>query len=35
VAFKENRAPLHSYSSGSMGPEAAHQLLKEDGYKWW
>ena len=34
-AFKENRVPLHSYSSGSMGPEAAHQLLKEDGYKWW
>lgn len=33
--FKENRVPLHSYSSGSMGPEAAHQLLKEDGYKWW
>jgi glucose-6-phosphate 1-dehydrogenase len=34
-AFKENRVPLHSYSSGSMGPEAAYQLLKEDGYKWW
>ncbi|MBM7585344.1 glucose-6-phosphate 1-dehydrogenase [Bacillus pakistanensis] len=34
-AFKENRVPLHSYSSGSMGPEAAHQLLIEDGYKWW
>ncbi|MFD5853375.1 glucose-6-phosphate dehydrogenase [Cytobacillus pseudoceanisediminis] len=34
-AFKENRVPLHSYSSGSMGPEAAHQLLKEDGHKWW
>lgn len=34
-AFKENRVPLHPYSSGSMGPEAAHQLLEEDGYKWW
>lgn len=34
-AFKENRVPLHSYSAGSMGPEAAHQLLEEDGYKWW
>lgn len=34
-AFKENRVPLHSYSSGSMGPEAAHQLLEKDGYKWW
>lgn len=34
-AFKENRVPLHTYSSGSMGPEAAHQLLEDDGYKWW
>ncbi|MED1560619.1 glucose-6-phosphate 1-dehydrogenase [Alkalihalobacillus alcalophilus ATCC 27647 = CGMCC 1.3604] len=34
-AFKENKAVLHFYSSGSMGPEAAHQLLEEDGYKWW
>ena len=34
-AFKENRVPLHTYSSGSMGPRAAHQLLEEDGYKWW
>lgn len=34
-AFKENRVPLCSYSSGLMGPEVAHQLLKEDGYKWW
>ena len=30
-AFKENRVPLHSYSSGSMGPDAAYQLLEEDG----
>lgn len=34
-AFKENRVPLHSYSSGSMGPDAAHQLIEEDGFKWW
>ncbi|WP_085994115.1 glucose-6-phosphate dehydrogenase [Oceanobacillus senegalensis] len=34
-AFKENRVPLHVYTSGSMGPEAAHQLLEEDGFKWW
>ncbi|WP_373894773.1 glucose-6-phosphate dehydrogenase [Virgibacillus natechei] len=34
-AFKEDRVPLHSYSSGTMGPKPAHQLLVEDGYKWW
>jgi glucose-6-phosphate 1-dehydrogenase len=34
-AFQENRVPLHTYPSGSMGPEAAHQLLEADGYKWW
>ncbi|WP_026583169.1 glucose-6-phosphate dehydrogenase [Bacillus sp. J33] len=34
-AFQENRVPLHIYPSGSMGPEAAHQLLEADGYKWW
>ncbi|QOK29943.1 glucose-6-phosphate dehydrogenase (plasmid) [Cytobacillus oceanisediminis] len=34
-SFKENRVPLQSYSSGSMGPDAAHQLLEEDGFKWW
>lgn len=34
-AFQDNRIPLHSYPSGSMGPEAAHRLLEEDGYKWW
>ncbi|MFC3882336.1 glucose-6-phosphate dehydrogenase [Bacillus songklensis] len=33
--FKEDRIPLHSYPSGSMGPEAAHKLLEDDGYKWW
>lgn len=34
-AFEENILPLHSYRSGSMGPEASHQLLAEDGFKWW
>ncbi|HWO95954.1 MAG TPA: glucose-6-phosphate dehydrogenase [Bacillus sp. (in: firmicutes)] len=34
-AFEENTLPLHLYRSGSMGPEASHQLLEEDGFKWW
>jgi glucose-6-phosphate 1-dehydrogenase len=34
-AFEENILPLHPYRSGSMGPEAAHQLLEEDGFHWW
>jgi glucose-6-phosphate 1-dehydrogenase len=34
-AFKENRVELHSYPSGSMGPEAAHKLLEDYGTKWW
>lgn len=34
-AFEENLVPLHLYQSGSYGPEAAHLLLKEDGFKWW
>lgn len=34
-AFKENRVKLHLYPSGSMGPEAAHQLLEDQGFKWW
>ncbi|WP_084268754.1 glucose-6-phosphate dehydrogenase [Oceanobacillus damuensis] len=34
-AFKEDNLPLHMYPSGSMGPEAANQLLKDDGFKWW
>jgi glucose-6-phosphate 1-dehydrogenase len=34
-AFEENRVPLYRYSSGSMGPEAAHQLLEDDGFHWW
>ncbi|WP_342044141.1 glucose-6-phosphate dehydrogenase [Bacillus sp. OTU530] len=34
-AFEENLVPLHLYQAGSYGPEAAHHLLKEDGFKWW
>lgn len=34
-AFEENLLPLCSYQAGSYGPEAAHRLLQEDGFKWW
>lgn len=34
-AFEENLVSLHLYQAGSYGPEAAHHLLKEDGFKWW
>ncbi|MDE3838689.1 glucose-6-phosphate dehydrogenase [Bacillus methanolicus] len=34
-AFEENIVPLHHYPSGSMGPEASHKLLEEDGFIWW
>lgn len=34
-AFEGNLLPLHSYRSGSMGPEASHRLLEEDGFHWW
>lgn len=33
-AFDENLLPLHSYNSGSSGPEAADDLLAEDGFIW-
>ncbi len=33
-AFEENSLPLHIYPSGSMGPEAAEDLLEEDGFIW-
>ena len=33
--FDEKRLSLHSYPSGSTGPYASHQLLEEDGFKWW
>ena len=34
-AFEENLLSLHPYQSGSMGPDASHHLLEEDGFKWW
>ncbi|MFX3673603.1 MAG: glucose-6-phosphate dehydrogenase [Paenisporosarcina sp.] len=34
-AFEENILPLHLYQSGSMGPDAAHQLLETNGFRWW
>lgn len=34
-AFEEGLVPLHLYRSGSNGPEAAHRIMKEDGFKWW
>ncbi|MET3848713.1 glucose-6-phosphate dehydrogenase [Paenibacillus sp. OAE614] len=34
-AFAANEVPLHPYSAGSHGPEAAHELLAADGFHWW
>ncbi|WP_223067388.1 glucose-6-phosphate dehydrogenase [Paenibacillus caui] len=34
-AFAENRVPLQFYPAGSDGPIAAHELLAQDGFKWW
>jgi glucose-6-phosphate 1-dehydrogenase len=34
-AFHEKLVPLHAYSAGSMGPEAATELLIKDGFHWW
>ncbi|MGI2326809.1 glucose-6-phosphate dehydrogenase [Planococcus sp. YIM B11945] len=34
-AFEEDALPLHLYPAGSRGPEAADQLLEEDGFSWW
>jgi glucose-6-phosphate 1-dehydrogenase len=34
-AFRENRLPLESYPAGSWGPQAAEDLLHQDGYHWW
>ncbi|MED1625140.1 glucose-6-phosphate dehydrogenase [Bacillus pseudomycoides] len=34
-AFEENQLPLYSYEAGSYGPQAAHRLLQQDGFKWW
>ncbi|RST76580.1 glucose-6-phosphate dehydrogenase [Siminovitchia acidinfaciens] len=34
-AFEKSDCPLHTYPAGSLGPVAADQLLKHDGFKWW
>jgi glucose-6-phosphate 1-dehydrogenase len=34
-AFRTDALTLHHYPAGSWGPSAAHQLLAEDGFKWW
>lgn len=34
-AFEEDLLPLHSYQSGSTGPEASDALLRTDNNKWW
>ncbi|RLQ96636.1 glucose-6-phosphate dehydrogenase [Falsibacillus albus] len=34
-AFDKNALALHKYPAGSMGPDAAEELLKKDGFNWW
>lgn len=34
-AFKADEVPLHRYPAGSTGPDAAHELLARDGFRWW
>ncbi|APH04506.1 glucose-6-phosphate dehydrogenase [Bacillus weihaiensis] len=34
-AWKEGKANLTTYPSGSMGPKEAEEMLKKDGFKWW
>lgn len=34
-AWTKEDQPLHTYESGSWGPDAAHALLARDGFKWW
>lgn len=34
-AFEEDLLPLHEYESGGFGPEAANELTKKEGFKWW
>ncbi|MUV37330.1 Glucose-6-phosphate dehydrogenase (NADP(+)) [Lentibacillus sp. JNUCC-1] len=35
AAWHENGAEFPNYPAGSMGPEAANQLLEADGFHWW
>lgn len=34
-AWREQSADLHEYAAGSWGPQAGHDLLARDGFKWW
>ncbi|ANS73882.1 glucose-6-phosphate dehydrogenase [Paenibacillus yonginensis] len=34
-AFEENLIPLYAYPAGSSGPRQAHELLAQDGNRWW
>ncbi|WP_059051537.1 glucose-6-phosphate dehydrogenase [Paenibacillus senegalimassiliensis] len=34
-AFAANEVPLYEYEAGGFGPQAAHDLLAEDGFEWW
>ncbi|AVR00543.1 glucose-6-phosphate dehydrogenase [Oceanobacillus iheyensis] len=33
--WQEVKADFPNYTSGSMGPDAANQLLEKDGFHWW
>lgn len=34
-AFENDLLPLHTYTAGSTGPEAADKLLQSDNFNWW
>jgi glucose-6-phosphate 1-dehydrogenase len=34
-AFEADMLPLHRYTAGSIGPEAANQLLQSQNFSWW
>lgn len=34
-AWREQNGDLHPYAAGTWGPQAAHELLDRDGFKWW
>ncbi|ANE48615.1 glucose-6-phosphate dehydrogenase [Paenibacillus swuensis] len=34
-AWMEGSSDLYHYPAGSWGPDQAHSLLAEDGFKWW
>ncbi|MBB6731786.1 glucose-6-phosphate dehydrogenase [Cohnella zeiphila] len=34
-AFEGGMLPLHPYAAGSNGPQAADNLLQENGHSWW